>query len=165
MQRFPRLVSLCLIGLCVLFTACSSSSKKDYPVTAPRFLIEARNEDAGVNLRLPVSGVVVRTSPKVMITEYDVVNATVVETDLGPCVMFRLTPQAGRDLFRLTAINVGSRLVTTINGIPLGVRLLERPIGDSVIITYLEVKPEALPEVVENINKTCADMQKEIAKK
>lgn len=165
MQRFSRLTLLVLL-LAALFTAgCGSSSKKDYPVTVTRFLVEATGDEVGVNLRLPVSGVVVRAGPKAILTEYDIVSAQVVESDLGPAVMFQLTTQASRDMFRLTATNLGRRLVTTVNGLALGVTRLDRPLGDGVVISYLEVKPEALSELVENINKTSADMQKEVSKR
>ncbi len=165
MQRISWFSCLCVLGLTFLLSGCASNSKKDYPATVARFLIEARGDDAGINIQLPVSGVVIRVSPKAMITEYDIVSAQLVQTDLGPCVMFQLTQEAGRALFRISATNQGSRLITTINGRALGARLMERPIGDALIISYLELPASGLPELVDNINKTAVDLQKELAKK
>jgi len=163
MQRIIRLVSFGIVGLSILLTGCSSTSKKNYPVTVARFLVEATGDDAGVNVQLPISQVTVRVSPKAMITEYDILSAQLVQSDLGPAVMFQLNQQAGRDLFRLSATNLGSRLVTTINGAAVGARRMDRPIGDSVIISFIELPPEDLPELVTNINKTSSDLQKELA--
>lgn len=166
MQRFSQFIVLGIIASFMFFVAgCGTTSKKDYQVEVARFLVEARGDDSGVNIQLPISGSVVRVSPKAMITEYDVVSAQVVQSDLGVCVMFQLTQDAGRALFRISATNQGSRLVTTINGVPLAAQVMQRPIGDAVIISYLEIPPEELPELVKNINKTSADLQKELAKK
>lgn len=165
MQRFPWFASLCVFIAAALLSGCGSSSKKDYPVTVPRFLLEASGDDVGINVRLPISGVVVRVSPKSMITEYDITRAQVVQSDLGPAVMFQLTSEATRDLYRISATNLGRRLLTTLNGEPVAVSNMDRPIGEGVIISYMEVAASELPRLVEDINKTCADLQKELAKK
>lgn len=165
MQRIIRLVSFGIVGLSVFLTGCSSTAERDYPAAVVRFLVEATGDDAGVNVQLPISQVTVRVSPKAMITEYDIVSAQLVQSDLGPAVMFQLNQQAGRDLFRLSATNQGSRLVTTINGAAVGARRMDRPIGDSVIISFIEIPAEDLPELVTNINKTSTDLQKDLAKR
>ncbi|MFH1498263.1 MAG: hypothetical protein ABII82_10605 [Verrucomicrobiota bacterium] len=164
MKRLSWFTAACAIALSVLFSGCGSTSEKDYPVSVPRFLIEADGDEVGINVRLPLSGVLVRVKPKSIITEYDITNAQVVQSDLGAAVMFQLTSQAARDLYRLSATNQGRRILTTVNGEALAASRMDTPIGEGVIVSYLEIPPELLPELVENINKTCRDLQKELDK-
>lgn len=165
-MRRISILAIALAGLAVLFAGCSSNpKKKDYPVTVARFMVETTGDEVGVPVRLPVSGSVVRISPRAMITEYDITYAELLESDLGPCVMFQLSQQAGRDLYRISATNQGNRLVTTVNGRPLAAYRMDRPMGEGMIISYLEVPAAEMAEMVKNINKTSADLQKELEKK
>lgn len=164
-MRRLSFLSICFT-LSLLLAGCGSTpSKKDYPVTVPRFLIEADSEEVGINVRLPLSGSVVRVSPKSMVTEYDVTNVQVVQSDLGAALMFQLTPDATRDLYRISATNQGKRIVTTLNGEALAASRMDRPLAEGVIVAYLEVPATELPELATNITRTCADLQKELAKK
>ncbi len=159
---------LCLLSLATalfLISGCSSNPKRDYPVTMARFVMEARPGELGTLVRLPVSGTQVSVSPKSLITEYDYQNVEAIETELGPYLMFSLTSAASRDLFRITATNVGSRLVLLVNGTALGARRIERPFGEGVILVHPEVDPETVTELATNLTKTSTDMRKDLEKK
>ena len=145
--------------------ACSSSKKNDHPVAVVRFMLEGTGKDAGGLIRLPKSGTVVQVAAKSQFSEYDIVNCSVVDNELGKSLVFELTPQAGRDLYRLTATNQGKRLVTVLNGVPVGARRIEGPLSDGYILTYVEIDDQELPELAKNITRTSTDAKKEIEKK
>uniref|UniRef100_UPI0005BB6A1A hypothetical protein n=1 Tax=Geminisphaera colitermitum TaxID=1148786 RepID=UPI0005BB6A1A len=161
-KRLPALLGLALAALTatLLFSGCNSSSKtKNYPVIVTRFLIEARANEAGAPVTLPQSGLTfnVRTSPQ--FTEYDIVKVTQAKSDLGPFLVFQLTPQAARDLYRFSVTNQGLRLLLTLNGDAVGARLIDGAFADGTIMTYVEVDDDELPDLVKNINKTSTDIQ------
>ncbi len=150
----------------VLFVAgCNSSTKKrDYEMTAARFFIEASEGDAFASATLPISGVRVTLNNKPMITEFDIVSVEAAKSDMGQFLVFQLTPEAARDLYRFTGDNQGKRLVLAINGRALGARVIDRPFGAGSIAIFAELPEDQLPALIKNINGTSADIQKEIAK-
>ncbi len=166
-KRLITLLNLALLAVAasIVLSSCNSTKTKNYPVTVCRFLIEARPNEAGVPIRLPESGLTltVRTSPQ--FTEYDIVKVVLIKSELGPFLLFHLTPQAARDLYRFSISNQGLRLLLTINGEAVGARLIDTPFSDGTIMTYVEVDDDELPDLVKNINKTSTDIQEEQAKK
>lgn len=167
-MRFPKVLAWFLCLLVIPFTAgCASSKKskkKDYPITVARFLVEAQPRDYGVDVRLPISESVIRVQPKSVFTEYDVQGCTVVQGEFGPSLYFQLTPQSVSDLYRLSALNQGRRLVTVINGNPVGAMRIERPLSQGIIITYVEVPESELAALAANIVRTSADGREELKK-
>lgn len=144
---------------------CVTSKKKDYPPTVARFMLEAAPDEAGVTVRLPKSGSTITIAPKSYFTEFDIVKCEVLDNELGKCLVFQLTPQAGRDLYRLTATNQGRRIVTAINAVAIGARRIERPIGDGYIVTYVEADEKELADLAKNVTRTSRDAQAELEKK
>ena len=163
LSRFLTL-SLTLV-LAVFAGACSSSKKKNHPVAVVRFMLEGTGKDAGGTVRLPRSGTVLQVAAKSQFSEYDIVNCSVVDNELGKSLVFELTPQAARDLYRLTATNQGKRIVTVLNGVPIGARRIEGPFNDGYILTYVEIEDQELTELAKNITLTSTDAKKEIEKK
>ena len=163
--RFTGLLGLMALGFFAAGCGSGSSKKKDYPVTVARFLLEASDRDVGSQVRLPISGTTISILPKTYFTEYDVMKCEVVDNELGKCLYFQLTEQASRDLYRLTASNVGRRLVTTVNGTVIGAVRFDRPISQGFIITYVEAPGEDLLLMAKNISRTSEDARKEAAKK
>ena len=95
----------------------------------------------------------------------DLVRVTEAKVDLGPCLLFQLTPAATRDIYRLSARNINRRLVLVLNGDPVGVRVIDRPVEAGMLFIFLEVPNAALPKLVVDLNRTCKRLQTEAAKK
>jgi len=144
--------------------ACETAPHRDYAPTTARFFLESANGEGG-RVTLPQSGVRIAVAPKPVFTEFDVVNVEIAEVELGKCLMFQLTPAAARDLYRLTGANQGRRLVLTLNGVARGARRIDRPFDGGTILVFVETPDEKLPALVENLRKTAADLQRELAKK
>lgn len=161
--RFPLLVILA--GVLLAVVGCNTSTKKkDYQPTMARFLIEASEGDAFASVTLPVSGVQIAVNNKPVVTEFDFTGVEMAETDLGKLLVFMLTPDATRDVYRVTGSNQGRRLVLFVNGRALGARMIDRPFNTGSIAIYVAVSDELMPELVKNLNATSVDIQKEIAK-
>jgi len=110
---------------------------------------------------LPVSEVELSIEAKPVLTEYDFAAVEVGELELGKCLVFRMTPEAARDLYRLTVANQGRRLVLAIDGEAWGARPIEAPIEDGVLAVFVEVPETALPELARKLAATTARMRAE----
>lgn len=120
---------------------CGTPSHAPADGAVARFVLEADRGET-VTLTLPRSDVRIAVAPKPVMTEFDVAGVEVAETELGPCLMFRFTGWAARDLYRLTAQHRGARLVLLIDGVPLGARRIEAPVEDGTWRVFVEV-PDA----------------------
>lgn len=164
-MRYLRFgLGLVFVSVAFLALGCGSSGskKKDYDTVAVRFLFEADQRDAGALIRLPTSGTTVRVQPKSLFTEYDITKVDVVSNEFGPALLFQLTSAAARDLFRQTLTAQGRRIVTTVNGQPIGAVRIDRPISQGVILTYVELPPEDLIQLASDITRTSEDARKEL---
>ena len=95
-----------LAGL--LTAGCASKSRvPPESIVRVRFMLEAA-DNRSLSLELPRSGVRIAVNPQPVVTEFDVIEAAVAQVEMGRCLMFRLTPSATRDLYRLTGTNQGS---------------------------------------------------------
>ena len=167
MQKLLMRLFLAVLGVLTVFsvTGCNSaSSKKDYDMTAARFFLEATEGDTFASAVLPISGVRVAINSKPIITEFDIVHVEVAQSDLGKFLMFQLTPEAARDLYRKTGENQGRRLLLAINGRAVGARQIDRPFDSGSIAIFAEIPEDQLPALVKNLNSMSIDIQKEIAK-
>ena len=162
--RFPLLLSL---GLSLIAVAgCMSRSKKDYPVTVARFYLEATNpNEAGGVARLPISGVSVTIEPSAYFTEYDIEGCEVVTNELGKGLAFKLTTAASRDLFKMSVPNQGKRIVTMVNGRPIGARRIDGAFSQGYLVTYVEVPEGELETMAKNIARSSKDLREELEKK
>jgi hypothetical protein len=167
MKSFLR-IPLLVLGLVSLFvmSGCNSFSKKrDYDPTVARFFLEAAEGDAFASATLPVSGVKIAVNSKPVIAEFDIVHVQLAKSDMGQFLLFQLTPDAARDLYRFTGDNQGRRLVLTINDKAVGARQIDRPFGMGAVATFVEIPDDLLPTLVKNLNGTSDEIQKEIVKK
>ncbi|TVR51912.1 MAG: hypothetical protein EA425_06060 [Puniceicoccaceae bacterium] len=156
-----------LLGLLagLLLAGCESRRQQDYTAIIPRFFIEANpRETFSLPVEMPQSGITLAVNPRPFLTEADVANVELVQVDLGLCLLFELTPAAGRDLYRITASNQGRRMVLTLNGMAVGVRMIDQPFSFGQIILFLEVAEQDLPELAVNLRKTVHDIQARIAR-
>lgn len=150
--------SCALIGLALL-SACSTPPKPMPESVVARFVLEASEGQAAVNVTLPVSGVSIRAQPKPVITEFDIAGVAEAQVEMGRCLAFRLTGRASRDLYRLSVAHLGSRLILVIDGQSIGARVIDRAIEGGVIFIFAEMPDEFLPRLVENLNHTVALLQ------
>jgi hypothetical protein len=157
-----RMLALALGGL--TFVACKSPlPARDYSPAIVRLYVEST--DGGTAVTLPRSGVKIAVGQKAILTESDVVNAEEARVELGACLMLQLTPAAARDLYRLSVVNQGRRLVLTVNDSPLGARRIDGPLADGTIFIFAEVADAELPRLVRDLKRTSAEIQKEQGKK
>ena len=115
--------SLLLAVLAAVFAVAgcnAQTKKKNYETTVARFLIEASEGDTFASVTLPVSGVQIAVNNKPAVTEFDFTGVQLAHADLGDFLVFSLTVDAARDVYRLTGSNQGKRLVLFINGKPVG---------------------------------------------
>lgn len=171
-MRFLRLFlfTVLSVGL-IAASGCSSpekpkKKKRKYPETVARFLLEATDpKDAGAVAHLPTSGVAISVEPKAYFTEYDIEKCEVVNNELGKGFAFKLTTAAARDLYKMSVPNQGKRLVTMVNGRPIGARRIDGALNQGYIVTYIEVPEDELEDMAKNITRTSTDMREEMEKK
>ena len=157
--------SFLAVAWSVAIGGCHSAPKvRDYTPVEVRFYLEATAGD-GTPLTLPQSGVHVSVNPKPVITEGDIVNVELVKVDLGLCLLFQLTPATVRDFYRMSVSHQGRRLVLLVDGVAIGARTIDGPVTNGVVYVFVELPDAALPALVENLKKSSAAMQREIARK
>jgi hypothetical protein len=113
---------------------------------------------------LPQSEVRVAVAPKPVLTEFDFADVEMAEAELGRCLAFRLTPEASRDLYRITASHQGRRLVLMVNGAALGARRIEAPATDGVVMIFAEVPDAELPALTRGLQQTTAEIRRQARK-
>lgn len=160
-----RRLGLILLATFLVGAGCqSTSAPKDYTPTQARFFLEAASGD-GTPVTLPQSGVKLTVNSKPVITEGDIVNAELVQVDLGKCLLLQLTPSATRDFYRLSVTHQGRRLVLLVNGAPLGARRIDGAIANGAVYVFVEIPENDMPTLVENLKKTSVALQRELARK
>ena len=154
-----------LLAAAFAVTGCKSSTKKkDFNVTVARFYMEAAEGDAFASVTLPVSGVQIAINSKPVVTEYDFAGVQVAESDLGKFLVFTLTNDATRDVYRVTGANQGRRLVLFINDKPVGARIIDRAFNTGAISVFAAIPDELLVTLAKDMNDTSIDIQKQIEK-
>ena len=153
-----------LAGMVVTAGCKSKTEKKDFETVIARFLIEADTGDAFATVTLPVSGVQISVNNRPVVTEFDFTGVQLAKGDLGQFLVFMLTPDATRDVYRVTASNQGKRLVLFINGTPVGARMIDRPFNTGAITVFAAIADKDLPELVKNMDATSVDIQKKLEK-
>lgn len=148
--------SLMLCALLAL-VGCSSGSKPQEREVKPviaRFFLEARPGEEATTLTLPISRVAVNVNPKPVLTEYDLTSVNLARLDLGWCLVFKLTPAARRDFYRMSVAVQGQRVVLALNGQPAGALRLDQVVSDGNLPMFVELNDAELPELADRIRKT-----------
>ena len=153
-----------LTALLAVIGCNTSSKKKDYDTMVARFLIEANEREAFATVTLPVSGVQIAVNSKPIVTEFDYTGVSLAQSDLGKFLVFNLTADAARDVYRFTGSNQGKRLVLFINDKPVGARMIDGAFNTGSIAVFAALPEEMLPELVKNLDGTSVEMQKKIDK-
>jgi hypothetical protein len=76
--------------------------------------------------------------------------------------MFVFTPDAARSLHRVSASNLGRRLIVTLNGRAFGARQFEAPINDGRLFIFVELPDDELTETAVNLKRTATDIQRAV---
>lgn len=143
------------LGLMLLVLAgCQSAAPVKSASEKARFYLESGDGSTEL-LTLPQSGLQISVQPKPVFTEYDIVNVEIAQAELGQCLAIQLTPEATRDLYRLTLDKQGSRLVLVLGGVPFGARRMSEPLDQGTIFVFLEVPDTSLPALVATLKETC----------
>jgi hypothetical protein len=142
-------------------SGCATTKPVDYTPTQARLFLESADANAPT-VKLPRSGVVIAVSSKAVITEGDIINAEVVQVELGRCLLLQVTPTAARDLYRLTGSNQGRRLVLTLNDVALGARQIDRPFDEGAVMIFVELSDADLATLAVDLKRTSAELQKAI---
>jgi preprotein translocase subunit SecD len=151
-----RTAALLLLGLAL--AGCQSAVRQESAPVRARFYLESADAATG-QVTLPQSSVHISVQPKPVFTEFDLVHVEIARVELGPCLEFRFTRAAARDLYRLTVANQGRRLVLVVDGAPVGAQRTDQPLDHGVVRVFAEMPDSALPALVTSLNKTSAALQ------
>lgn len=132
----------------------------EYERAVARFVLESENN--GSIVTMPVSEVRIQVNPTALLTEFDFESVAVAEVELGQCLQFRLTHQASRRFYQASANNQGSRMVLIVDGEPLGLQRIERPVSDGIFYVFVEIPNADLPELARNLRGTSIEIQNKI---
>lgn len=150
------------LALGVVLSACKTTNQSK--VTAvPRFVLEASVGSTNASMvTMPVSGARIAVDSEAVLSEFDILAVQVAEVEFGKCLLFTLSSQAARDFYRTTTLNQGKRLVLLVNGRAIGVRILDQPIANGALVTYLEVPDDSLEELAEDMKGTIVEIRKRL---
>lgn len=163
-QSSPTLLAT-LLALAALSAGCTfNGGPRDFRPTIARFFLETTEEGASTVV-LPVSGVRIAIGDKPVFAEGDIVGVELMQVDLGKCLLFQFTPSAARDLYRFSGAHQGRRLVLLLNSVPVGARRFDAPLTDGALYVFAEVADAELPELVTNLKKTSAELQRAMVRK
>lgn len=160
-----RRAGLFAVALAVLAGCRTADVPRDYTPTVARFFLESAEGAEAATVVLPQSGVRVPVNGKPVVTEGDIVNVELVQVDLGQCLLFQLAPSAVRDFYRLTGSHQGRRLVLTLDDRPVGARRIDGAVEDGALFVFVEIPDAQLPALVQNLKKSSAALQRELARK
>jgi hypothetical protein len=153
-----RLVAGAALLFASVFGGCMAPAPAAFQPAVARFFLETRPGEAGVEVQLPQSGATINIGPKPVLVESDIINAEVVRVDLGRCLMVQLTPAAARDLYRMSVVAAGRRLVLSLDDRFLGARRIDQAMADGTVLVFVELPDERLPGLVARLKRTSTDL-------
>ncbi len=143
---------------------CRTPAVAESRPPASRFFLESTNSRA-LTVQLPQSGVQIAVNPKPVFTEADVLAVELAQVSLGRCLLFQLSPAAGRDLYRISASQQGRRLVLMIDGDPVGARKIDGALTDGALFIFVELPDENLPGLVQRFKRNQASPQRTLGQR
>ena len=158
-SRYLTLIALLSIALVTFHAGCSTGSLTH----ALRRYVTSRGADLhqlAQKIALPISGIehTIFTRPILMETEMEGVE--LVQLPLGKALMIQCDIMGMRTLYRTTTSNLGQSLVFMVNGQAVGSRVIEAPIENGNLLTYLEISDEDLEDLVLGLKKTIKKVQR-----
>jgi hypothetical protein len=163
MRHRSRFIAAFGLLLVLLWPACAQAPASRTAVVTVRFFLEAERDAAAVVV-LPVSGVQIGVEAKPVLSEFDLVDVQVVREELGECLGFQLSRAAARDLYRMTTMRQGRRLVLLVGDQPMGARRIDRPWADGHVQIFVERPDAVLPALAAELRASAAEMQRQRAK-
>ncbi|MDX2112089.1 MAG: hypothetical protein SFY80_17810 [Verrucomicrobiota bacterium] len=165
MKSAPMLQFWAGLGLLLpMLWGCSTPQSQPNDPAIARFHVEtAAAYPNNEQLLLPLSGTRITVARTAVLTELDITGVELIQVDLGLCLLFSFTPEASRTLYRITAGNSGRRLVLTVNGSPVGTRVITGPEGSGQWMTFTEMNDEDLPGLVTRLRETTHALQRSTA--
>jgi hypothetical protein len=159
-SRFTFSRGLAALAAGLALAGCATEpAPPAFDVVVARFFLEAPPQRPQVETAvLPVSGIRVPVLPEAVLSEADYTNVDLVRVDFGLCLVFQFGPEAARHLHRITASNLGRRIVVTLNGKPFGARLVDGPIADGRFFVFLELPDEDLAREAVNLKRTALEI-------
>lgn len=160
---FLRFTALC--GLLALLAGCATTGTRLDPedVRVPRFVFEDISNQGYATLAvLPISKARIPVKNEASISEYDVLDVALVETEYGKCLHFSLTSSAARDFYKETVVNQGRRLVLLVNGIAVGVKRVDGANDTGSIFIFAEIADEQMELYVKNMRETILEIRKKL---
>ena len=149
----------------LLFGCATTGPGFEYERTLARFVLEQDSRETYAKVvELPVSKARIPIEPKASLSEFDIVDVEVAEIELGQCLLFSLTRAAAMDLYRISAQNIGKRMVLFIDGQPIGVRKIDGPIAEGALYIFLETPDSNLADIATNLKGTSIEIQKKLKK-
>lgn len=156
---------LLLFGLScfALLPGCRKGAQQPEGLLVPRLMMEASGANYGAiinqGVTLPVSGSKIALSKEPLVGEFDIINAEMVKVDMGMALLLQTSELGGRALYRGSVNNMGSRIVLTINGNPIGARRIDGPIKGGNYFTFVELDDQSLGELVLQLKESIAYLQ------
>lgn len=152
-------VLVVLVAFGFAMCGCATPPAASGEPALARFFLESSNR-AGREMILPQSETAITVDVKPVVSEFDIVRVDIAEVELGKCLQFQLTPAASRDLYRLSVANQGQRLVLMVKGRAMGARRIDGPLGDGVLLVFVETPDDQLSALQAGLNKTSAELQR-----
>jgi hypothetical protein len=163
-SRFFFLSALAFLVGCNQTTNQRTPSLPPEELIVPAFFIETLsfNNLRANTMRLPKSGEQIQVVRTPVLDFTHLHNVHLIQVDLGMCLLFQMNEQGARDLFRLTLENPGRRLVLTLNGMPVGMRLIEGNIRDGMLFMFVDYTDEVLPELTMRLQESLVDLRRRL---
>lgn len=157
---------LLLAGCLSLFVSLGCKKDDDFDnLKVPRLMLETRGVNygglTGEEAILPKTGTRISLQKDPVVSEFEIINMELVKVDLGLALMIQVSEKGGRDLYRASVTNNGSRIVLLINGNAVGARRLDGAISDAKLYTFVELPDEELEQLVLDVKKTILKLQSE----
>lgn len=161
-----KVFTACCLSLLILcsFSGCKKDRIKKENLKVPRLMLESRNVNygslTGPLLTLPVSGTQIEVEKEPLVNEFEIANFEMVQVDMGTALMIQTTETGARKLYRGSVTNMGSRVVLTINGVPVGARRIDGDIRNGQFFTFVEIDDASLGQLVLDLKDSIVELQK-----
>ena len=149
--------SLILAGL-FISTSCKKESRyavRVYLTTGGSYLSELTQE-----VTMPISKIKYTIYSNPMLTETALTNVELVQVSLGKALMLQYDLMGARELYRRTTAHQGESMIIVLNGRPIGARKIDEIIESGVLISFVELVPAQLDELVINLKKDIVRVNK-----
>jgi hypothetical protein len=150
LRRFlPCLTALALAWAGLILAGCASN--KELPDKLITFDFQTVDPQAGLPLVMPISGIQYHYITKSGPNEVDLDGVQIVNVQDISCLLFSFSDAGLRKLARETALHQGLKLFTFVNGHPIGVTPITRPINDGQLYVFVEIPEDQLQSYVKDL--------------